>query len=346
MGKGLKYYFTHYGLNLDVVTRMVSYDNRTRILSSPIIMTMDNKKAMLDVATEKYFYKGSSYLPTSTAGYISQDQVDMKSVGLKLTVTPHINKSKSVSMEITQEFSDASQKQDVGKMGTWPIMSKNTFEASVVVKSGATIVLGGLSKETKGVTRDKIPILGDIPVLGLLFGSSNVDKERKEILVFITPYVMDNPDDIETDARRRQASLGDEGQWKKGWSDSALGTMPSKADLRKMKEKGVQKTDSAESSEVVQPAEKQLKPMKDTPKGSVERLNIQPPVQPVATNATQVVPVQQNTVTNGQNGATSNLDPELLEMMKRREKQFDRNLKKIDAMIEKEMSQIGAEKKP
>jgi type II secretory pathway component GspD/PulD (secretin) len=107
--------------------------------------------------------------------------------------------------------------------GQWPVVASSEFSASVAVSSGETIVLGGLSQSSKDSARSKIPFLGDIPLIGLLFSSTDNKNQRKEILVFITPYVMDNPEDIELAARRTHSAMGTDARWKRGWSASKLG---------------------------------------------------------------------------------------------------------------------------
>lgn len=226
IGSGLTYYFTHYGINMDAVVKLSASDNRTRVLSSPIILTTDNKEAKISVATEEYVYKGQT--PISTGGTVAyQPNVETRKVGIILTVTPHINQKKFVVMDIVQKVEDVVGEQVISKdQGSFPIIASRELSASIAVRSGETIVFGGLAKETKKMTHSKIPILGDIPLIRLLFSSTDKSNKREELLVFITPRVLDTPEEIEKEARRRQTALGENGRWERTWSDSKLADEP------------------------------------------------------------------------------------------------------------------------
>jgi general secretion pathway protein D len=225
-GGGLTYYLTHYGLNLDVVLKWSATDSRTKILSSPVILTTDNKEAKIDVSKELYFYKGQT--PTSVGGAIAYvPNVEARKVGLNLVVTPRINQKKFVVMEINQKLENQSDIQVIAGQGEWPVISSREMSASVAVRSGETIILGGLIEKSDSRTQTKIPFLGDIPLLGALFRYSKSDAPRTEIIVFITPRVLDTPDEIEAESeRRKQASTGKDMWEQGGWSDSKLAEPP------------------------------------------------------------------------------------------------------------------------
>ena len=231
-GSGLTYYFTQFGLNLDAVIKMSATDNRSKILASPVILTTDNKEAKIDVSTEQYFYKGTSYV-----GYYGQNQssvpnVEARKVGLNLTVTPRINAKKFVVMEIAQKIENVAGSQLIsngsGGKDSWPIVASREMNASVSVRSGETIILGGLVQNDTSQDTSMIPWIGKIPILGIPFRSSTDKNNRSEIVVFITPYVLDSPEEIEAEAIRRKSALsgGNDGMWEKGWSDSKLADPP------------------------------------------------------------------------------------------------------------------------
>jgi general secretion pathway protein D len=224
-GAGLTYYFTHFGLNLDAVIKWSSTDSRTKILSSPVILTTDNKEAKIDVSQELYFYKGQT--PTSVGGSIAYvPNVESRKVGINLVVTPRINQKKFVVMEITQKLENQSATQVIADQGEWPVISSREISASVAVRSGETIILGGLIENNNSQTRSKIPILGDIPILGIPFRYSKSDNPRTEIIVFITPRVLDTPEEIEAESERRKQATSGKDMWQKGWSDSKLAEPP------------------------------------------------------------------------------------------------------------------------
>jgi hypothetical protein len=140
-------------------------------------------------------------------------------VGISLTVTPRINEKKFVVMEIVQTIDNVSGVQTINETD-WPIVTTRKMEADIAVRTGDTIVLGGLVLNSKSDNKSKIPLLGDIPILGRLFGSVRNETQRREVIVFITPYVMDTPEEIASDALRRKRALKVPGMWKRGWSDS------------------------------------------------------------------------------------------------------------------------------
>ncbi len=232
---GLTYYFTQFGLNIDAVLKMSQSDNRSKIIASPVILTTDNKEAKIDVSEERYFYKGVSYTGYSVSGTQQQavPNVESRKVGLTLTVTPRINAKKFVVMEIAQKIENINGTQTIdsgaaGGANEWPIVASREMNASVSVRSGETIILGGLVENNKIQNKNGIPFLNKIPFLGFLFGAANDTGKRSEIVVFITPYVLDSPEEIETESARRKAALSadSEGMWEKGWSDSNLADPP------------------------------------------------------------------------------------------------------------------------
>ena len=231
-GGGLTYYFTQFGLNIDAVIKMSATDNRSKILASPVILTTDNKEAKIDVSTERYFYKGTSYVGYYGQGQSSVPNVEARKVGLNLTVTPRINAKKFVVMELAQKIENVSGTQPIsngsGGVDQWPIVASREMNASVSVRSGETIILGGLVENTTSQDTTMIPWLGKIPLLGMLFRNSSDKNNRSEIVVFITPYVLDSPEEIEAESARRKASLNasSSGLWEKGWSDSNLADPP------------------------------------------------------------------------------------------------------------------------
>jgi general secretion pathway protein D len=221
---GLSYYLTLFDLNVDAVLRFVATDSRTRILSSPVILTTDNKDASIDVSTEQYFYKGKKYVGGGDNPFY-EDDVETKKVGIILTVTPRINEKKFVVMEIEQTIDNVSGTQVINDQ-EWPVVTTRKLEATVAVQTGETIVLGGLVQNIDRNTRSGVPLLSKVPLLGIPFRNTNKQKGRTEVIVFITPYVLDTPQEIMADARRRRDAVKAGGIWEQGWSASKLADQP------------------------------------------------------------------------------------------------------------------------
>jgi len=202
-----------------------------------------------------------------------------------------------------------------------------------------TIVLGGLANESKKISHSKIPVLGDLPLLGLLFGSSDKSKSRHEILVFLTPYVMDNVDEIEADALRRQASIGEDGKWTRGWSNSRLGDA-SKTEVRDQERHERELEKKAKTTADKYEAEARARALSaDSAPPAIEAMgNIEAAVPAV------IVPSSKNlnTITNR---SVNTLDPAIADFIKRNEKRYDKDLRKIDQRIQGEIFQSDLQKK-
>ncbi len=227
-GGGLTYYFTHFGLNMDAVIKLTQTDSRGKVLSSPIILTTDNKEAIIKITENRYFYKGVRYVGYSGTEQQLAPDVESKDIGLTLTVKPRINAKKFVSMEIKQEIQNISGEQAIEGQGNWPIVASREMTAAISVRSGETIVLGGLVEKSENNSGIRIPLLGSIPILGIPFRSTTDKDLRREIVVFITPTVLDNPEEIEAESARRKSAttMNGEGMWENRWSNSKLAEPP------------------------------------------------------------------------------------------------------------------------
>jgi general secretion pathway protein D len=220
---GLSYYFTFFGLNLDTVLQMAKSDKHVKVVSTPVILTTDNKEAKI-TSTDLMYVLGQVVQP-SVAGQQPYNSYEQKEVGLEIVVKPHINENKVVMMDIRQKMSQpnaqAAGRRPEELAGTI-IYSSRTLEAAIAVENRQTIVLGGLVSDRLNTTKGGIPLLSSIPFLGRLFGSDSRTKQKTETVVFITPYVLDTPEEIANESRRRKEAIRSEGLWTRGWSDSDL----------------------------------------------------------------------------------------------------------------------------
>lgn len=225
-GGNLTYYFTFFEQNLDAVIKMVASDNRTKIVSSPQILTTDNKEAVINVTKAKYIFKGLKFVSTSGSGAGEWvDDVELREFGTKLTVTPRVNPKKHVVMEIKQSLEEEGAGQPIrtaGGLTIWPTIDTSDLTAEVAVHNAETIVLGGMVSTTMVDNESKVPILGDIPLIGALFRYKKTEEARNEIVVFITPYVLDTPEEIEAKALEKKSYLDVDSLWPRGWAESKL----------------------------------------------------------------------------------------------------------------------------
>jgi general secretion pathway protein D len=120
-------------------------------------------------------------------------QAPRQDVGIKLSITPHVNDSDQIRMEISEEFSNAGAAE--GALGVVPI-NKRTAETTVIVRDQQTVVIGGLVREEQRNKLTKIPILGDIPVIGALFRTSDTTTQKSNLLLVLTPHIVRDPADL------------------------------------------------------------------------------------------------------------------------------------------------------
>jgi len=170
---------------------MLQVIGETKILSSPRIMTLNNQEAKILVGTkEAYITSTTSQSGTGTA--VTAQTVNFVDVGIKLFVTPTINREGFVTMKIKPEIS-SSTRTDItaeGQVTQIPIVTTSESETTVMVQDGTTIIIAGLKKDQQANEVRKIPFLGDIPFLGYLFKSTKKDIVKTELVIFITPHIV------------------------------------------------------------------------------------------------------------------------------------------------------------
>ncbi len=170
---------------------MCQSDSRNDVLSTPSIVTLDNEEAEFNVGQEVPVKTGTQ---TSTDSNYRYDTIERKTIGTKLKFTPQINEGDSVMLTLEQEVSSvATNSSDLG--ATFDV---RTIKNSVLVKSGETVVLGGLIDHQTTEVVSKVPFLGDIPVLGELFKQTSSSYRKRNLMVFLRPVIL--RDDVEFSA--------------------------------------------------------------------------------------------------------------------------------------------------
>ena len=166
-------------------------DTKSDVLSTPSLVTMDNQEASFNVGQDVPVLTGSQTSTSSTDGAVF-NTVERKTVGTKLKFKPQINEGDSVLLEIEQEVSSVdSSSSNSSSLG--PTFNVRTIKNSVLVKSGETVVLGGLLDEKTSEVVSKVPLLGDIPMVGELFKSTSTSKSKRNLMVFIRPMILRDP---------------------------------------------------------------------------------------------------------------------------------------------------------
>ncbi len=233
IGGGVNYLLKSDKLNIAAVINASKGDSRTKVLASPILMTVDNKEATIEATDMIYLfagyqYSGSSYSGTQVRNYEKRD------IGLTVKVTPKINPNGTVMLTIEETIESQGADQNVPNEsgGTDPYATVVTRKMSsdISVENRQTVIMGGLTKTTKTESESGIPLLKDIPWVGKwLFGSTSFKDQRSELLVFITPYVLDDASAAQFEAMRRKKTLSDPRPWEdNGWSASPLADPVSK----------------------------------------------------------------------------------------------------------------------
>ena len=190
-------------VNFGVVLKALESRGAVNVLSTPTIMTSDNKEAEIFVGENVPFLTSSS-----TTGTIATQNVDRKDTGITLRITPQISEGEYVKLDIYQEISavkDALNKGAAADITT----TKRSAKTSVVVKDMDTVVIGGLIQDQDKETINKIPLLGDIPGLGWLFKSKNIERTKTNLIIVLTPRIVRGAQEMAEVTERQKNNFTD-----------------------------------------------------------------------------------------------------------------------------------------
>ena len=246
IGGGVNYFLKSDRLNLAAVIQASKTDNRSKYLASPVIMTVDNKEATIEATQMRYLFKGYQYSGSSQYGSPVPDY-EQKELGITIKTTPKINPNGTVMLTVEEEYSQEGSPQTIqgsAQNGATTYFDAATtitrkLSADVVLENGQTVVFGGLTQTRTQESESGIPFLKDIPWIGKwLFGSVSQNESRQELLVFMTPYVLDDAEMAQAEAFRRKKSMSDPNPWSDhGWSASQLADPMSKKEMmRRLKD--------------------------------------------------------------------------------------------------------------
>lgn len=186
---GLSAVFTGKTGDVKGVLNALATDSKLKVLSSPRITVADNQTAKVQVGDRVPTISQTQTVANTTTGVIST--VQYVETGVMLTVTPRINTGGLVGLDISQEVSNASNTTTSGIDS--PTIQKRSAQSVVTVQSGETLVLAGLIKEEASNGSAGVPVLSEIPVVGGLFGSKSSTDNRTELVILITPHVLETP---------------------------------------------------------------------------------------------------------------------------------------------------------
>jgi general secretion pathway protein D len=179
-------------VDIDATLAALAADGDVRILSRPVVLAQNNQQARILVGSQQPFVQFSQLIPGDPTGTPFQT-VQYREVGTVLTILPTINEDGYVNLTVAQEVSSATAETQFGA----PIISTREAETQLLARNGQTVVLGGLVDEQVDRVDRGIPILKDIPLLGLLFGSRRERRGNSELFLFLTPYIVASDEDAD-----------------------------------------------------------------------------------------------------------------------------------------------------
>jgi general secretion pathway protein D len=173
--------------DLTATLKALSTKTKMELLSRPSIMARNNEESTITIGSEVPFIKNSQVTDDGRV----LNTVEYEDIGIILTVTPHINGDGMVELEVAPEISAiAEETVQISDSVTAPTFAKRSAETHVVVPNGKTVVIGGLMEDKDRDEVRKVPVLGDIPLVGRLFRRTIKAKDKTELLVFLTPHVV------------------------------------------------------------------------------------------------------------------------------------------------------------
>ena len=187
------------GESFAAILNLVSQDANSNILSTPSVMTMDNEISSIIVGQEIPVTTGETLSANNSNPFRS---VNRQEIGVKLEVKPQINEGNAVKMEINQEVSSVFG--PITSTSTDLITNKRQIQTTVMVETGETIVLGGLIDDDVQESEKKVPVLGNIPLVGRLFKSTSTSRTKRNLIVFfLRPTIVRDTDEIRSISNRK-----------------------------------------------------------------------------------------------------------------------------------------------
>ncbi|MBI4746653.1 MAG: hypothetical protein HY786_09005 [Deltaproteobacteria bacterium] len=196
-------------MNVGALVRALQTQGDINVLSTPHLLTTDNQKAEIVVGENVPFVTGKS----TTAGGFPLTTIERKDIGITLRLTPRVSEGEFVRLDIYQEISSLTESAGFNVNEVGPVVNKRYASTTVVARDGETIAIGGLLRDNEVKIVRKVPLLGDIPILGWLFRYQRKQVEKTNLLIFITPTIV------------KDTTLGDVTERKKAEMDKAKEVM-------------------------------------------------------------------------------------------------------------------------
>jgi general secretion pathway protein D len=189
--------------NITAIINAVKTDDDFRILSTPQVLTTDNEEARITVGENRPYQTRST---TDVSGG-TFESFEYRDVGKILKITPHVTEGRLVRMQINLEVTAIDKTATALTSTTLPVTLKRTVDTTVIVRDNQTIVIGGLIDDTSTDSETKVPVLGDIPILGWLFKDKGQTQLKTNLYIFLTPRVIQNPADAESVLHEKKGQI-------------------------------------------------------------------------------------------------------------------------------------------
>ncbi len=197
-------------VRIGAILQALKKESGVNILSTPQILTSNHRKAIIIVGENRPFVTQSRITenvnpstPTVIQGF------EYKDVGITLEITPHVSDGGLIRLEVNSEFTKLIEDVATQSLNT-PVTAKRTAKTAVTMSSGATVVIGGLIRDDKVRITKKVPLLGDLPVVGVLFQTQKDHTQKTNLLIFITPHVMTSQEQLDQITNTKREQMGPE----------------------------------------------------------------------------------------------------------------------------------------
>ena len=191
--------------NISAIINAVKEDESFRILSTPQVLTTDNEEARITVGENRPYQTRST---TDVSGG-TFESFEYRDVGKTLKITPHVTEGRLVRMQINLEVTAIDLAGTLATSSTQPVTLKRTVDTTVIVRDSQTIVIGGLIDDTSTINETKVPLLGDVPVLGWLFKDRSETRQKTNLYIFLTPRVIKNPAEAESVLQEKRGQMNE-----------------------------------------------------------------------------------------------------------------------------------------
>jgi general secretion pathway protein D len=175
--------------NIAAIINAIKTDDNFRILSTPQVLTTDNEEARITVGENRPYQTRSTTDPSGG----TFESFEYRDIGKILKITPHVTEGRLVRMTISLEVTNIDLASTLTTSSTLPVTQKRTVDTTVIVKDSQTVVIGGLIDESTTNNESKVPVLGDVPLLGWLFRNSSESNSKTNLYIFLTPRVIKSP---------------------------------------------------------------------------------------------------------------------------------------------------------